>query len=243
MPIEKSFVDKALAYSRTPLGIIALFIVLVYLLASLVVMLGKSRGLTDQHIFLLVCFLISFPYLIFIGFWHLIYKRASNLIFPQSYNDEAHYNEAKKVDALIEVLKAYEEKGQDISPALVEQLLDSLPINITHNSDMKKSASLLWVLNDMNEAVHERSSYQKRDVVCVVETDFDRALANLNRRQFNAVVVIKRVSEENKIQFDKIKQATGNAPLIAYQNDNSLDCFDKVFEMPGELIEFVQGYF
>ena len=57
MGTEK-FAESAKGFTKSPLGIIALFIVLVYGFASLVV--GLGRGISD-HIAPLIYFMVFFP--------------------------------------------------------------------------------------------------------------------------------------------------------------------------------------
>ena len=62
----KSFGDVAIGLSRSPLGIIALFIVLVYGFASLVTTLGDSLNPSEKTP--LVYFLVLFPVLVLFVF-------------------------------------------------------------------------------------------------------------------------------------------------------------------------------
>ena len=63
----RKFVESALGFTKSPLGIIALFIVLVYGFASLVV--GFGSGLSE-HVVPLIYFMVFFPVLVFVGFLH-----------------------------------------------------------------------------------------------------------------------------------------------------------------------------
>lgn len=65
MEFEK-FVGSAKEFTRSPLGIIALFIVLVYGFASLVVGLGSS---ITEHVIPLIYFMVFFPVIVFWGFF------------------------------------------------------------------------------------------------------------------------------------------------------------------------------
>lgn len=67
--LEK-FGEAAKGLSKNPLGIIALFIVLVYGFASLVTAFGS--GLTATERLPLVWFMVVFPVLVLIGFLWLV---------------------------------------------------------------------------------------------------------------------------------------------------------------------------
>jgi len=61
----EKFAETALGFIKSPLGIIALFIVLVYRFFSFVV--GFGNGLS-KHIAPLIYFMVFFPVIVFLGF-------------------------------------------------------------------------------------------------------------------------------------------------------------------------------
>ena len=67
----KEFSESAKGFTKSPLGIIALFIVLVYGFASLVVGFGQN---VSSHITPLIYFMVIFPGVVFLDFfgWSLI---------------------------------------------------------------------------------------------------------------------------------------------------------------------------
>jgi tetratricopeptide (TPR) repeat protein len=85
---NKEFGKLAQRLSRNPLGIIALFIVMIYTMATLLVGLSKlDPGL--QKIF--VWFLVTFPVLVLIAFYILVTKHSGKLYAPQDFSDEANF--------------------------------------------------------------------------------------------------------------------------------------------------------
>ena len=82
--------DKAKGLTRNPLGIIALFISLIYGFACLV--LGLAGGqLTSNERIPLVWFLIGFPILILCSFVFLVTKHHNKLYAPSDYKDERNF--------------------------------------------------------------------------------------------------------------------------------------------------------
>ncbi len=65
----EKFAETAIGFTKSPLGIIALFIVLVYGFASFVV--GFGNGLSE-HIAPLIYFMVFFPVIVFLGFLWLV---------------------------------------------------------------------------------------------------------------------------------------------------------------------------
>lgn len=75
-------------FVRSPLGIIALFIVLVYAMAGLVTTFGK---LPEIHQLILVLFLVAFPVLVLWVFFRLV-TRYPNLIYgPADFQEEENF--------------------------------------------------------------------------------------------------------------------------------------------------------
>lgn len=83
-----SFTKSSEKLSRTPLGIVGLFIVLVYGIAGLTLITTPDLG--DEKIYL-VWFLILFPILILGVFYRLVTKHYNKLYAPSDYKDEGNF--------------------------------------------------------------------------------------------------------------------------------------------------------
>ena len=77
--------------ARNPLGIIALFIVLVYGMAALVT---ASSSLEPLHRLILVVFLVTFPIFVLFAFYALVTKHVEKLYGPTDYENEDRFLEA-----------------------------------------------------------------------------------------------------------------------------------------------------
>lgn len=86
----KSFTNSAKELSRNPLGIIALFIVLVYGLACLVFGVS-SKDLSSCERFPLVLFISIFPILVLISFAWLVSKHHDKLYGPRDYRSDESF--------------------------------------------------------------------------------------------------------------------------------------------------------
>ena len=87
MNIE-SFGNTAKDFAKNPLGIIALFIVLIYGFAALVV--GTSTQLQPDERFPVILFLVFFPIVVIVVFTWLVVCHHSKLYAPCDYkNDES----------------------------------------------------------------------------------------------------------------------------------------------------------
>lgn len=83
------FENTAVKLSQGPLGIIALFIVLIHGFASLT--LGLSKDIGDNNRSILVWFLVSFPVVVFFVFAWLVSCHHLKLYPPQAFRDEAFF--------------------------------------------------------------------------------------------------------------------------------------------------------
>lgn len=88
----KEFGETAKGLARNPLGIIALFIVLIYGFAALVV--GFSGQLQASERIPIVWFLVVFPVIVLAVFAWLVSKHHRKLYAPSDFKDETHFIEA-----------------------------------------------------------------------------------------------------------------------------------------------------
>lgn len=82
------FQTSALGFTKSPLGIIALFIVLIYGFATLAATFGDNF---KDSIVLLVYFLILFPVIVFVGFLWLVSKHHDKIYGPSDFKNEDNF--------------------------------------------------------------------------------------------------------------------------------------------------------
>jgi len=86
----KDFITQAKGLTKNPLGIIALFISLIYGFACLVLSFVSNNLIANERV-LLIYFLIGFPILILITFIFLVVKHHNKLYAPSDYKDEKNF--------------------------------------------------------------------------------------------------------------------------------------------------------
>ncbi len=92
MTDNKSLIQSAQGFSRSPLGIIALFIALVYGFATIAVTFGDNL---KQFVSPLIYFLVLFPVIVFAGFIWLVAKHSDKIYGPSDFTDEANFIKIK----------------------------------------------------------------------------------------------------------------------------------------------------
>lgn len=86
------FINNSKGLAKNPLGIIALFISLIYAFACLV--LGVAGDYLEKYERLIfIIFLVSFPIIILISFMFLVTKHFRKLYAPSDFKDERNYLE------------------------------------------------------------------------------------------------------------------------------------------------------
>lgn len=118
----QTFGKTASRLSRNPLGILALFLVLVYGFACLVVGLG-TKSLNETERFPLIWFLVLFPILVLWIFYLLVTRHHRKLYAPSDYKDEKFFVTPMPE----EVIQARVE--EEVSAAIAQQMPTTEPIN------------------------------------------------------------------------------------------------------------------
>jgi len=101
MDDRNNFYESAKSLARNPLGIIALFIVLVYAVASVVISLAKAEFYQNPF-HPAVVFLAVFPLVVLAAFTYLVARHHRNLYAPQDYEDPTDFFFGLKVPAALE---------------------------------------------------------------------------------------------------------------------------------------------
>lgn len=85
--MQENFAQTAAKLSRNPLGIIALFIVLVYAIAGLIF---SSSAQGNERVILL-SFLVIFPTIVFVAFYALVTRHHDKLYAPSDFSTDQHF--------------------------------------------------------------------------------------------------------------------------------------------------------
>ena len=85
----RQFEYSAVKLSQGPLGIIALFLILIHALASLTLGLTPNIGPSDRSV--IVWFLVCFPVVVLFVFAWLVSRHHTNLYPPQAFRDDTFF--------------------------------------------------------------------------------------------------------------------------------------------------------
>lgn len=216
-----NFGDTAKGLARNPLGIIALFIVLVYGFASLVTAFGAS--LTAQERLPLIYFLVLFPVLVLGVFAWLVSRHAGKLYSPSDYKNEENYV------AVVASLAAAAARRPDAGAAQPEVDVHRIAEVVRDVSPRARADSqswrsrILWVDDRPQNNVLERQAFEALGLSFTLALSTQQALDILKREQFAAIISDmgrKEGPQEGYALLDQLRSTGNQTPYFIYAGSN-----------------------
>jgi hypothetical protein len=161
----QTIATSARQLARNPLGVIALFIVLIYAFASSVVGLGSLQPSERVPI---VWFLVIFPVLVLGVFTWLVSQHHTKLYSPSDYRQDSSFIEASveqlEVAAALGAATARRQEtdaGPDETALEARTTANRVARLITPKTLLfTRARKLLWVEDDVDASVFERKALQ-----------------------------------------------------------------------------------
>lgn len=213
--------SAAKGLARNPLGISALFIVLVYGLAALVT---AASGLAREERLPLIYFLVVFPFVVLGVFAWLVSSHAVKLFSPADFKDERHYLEMQFSAGTW--LAAASAKGGDgtaernISKVL-QVVKEAAPHDVSRSDGWRKH--VLWVDDRPENNVYERRAFEAVGLSFSLALSTNEALKLLEQQQFAAVISDmsrKEGTREGYVLLDTMRASGNETPLFFYAASN-----------------------
>jgi CheY-like chemotaxis protein len=213
------FGDAAQRLARNPLGIIALFIVLVYGLAALVTTFSGSMSPAER--LPLVYFLVIFPVLVLGVFAWLVGRHSNKLFSPQDFKDEENYVKLLSATASLTVASIKHDKSPTESDLgeLVRTVRDSA--GRPHFADQ-----VLWVDDRPDNNLHERRALEAMGLNFTLSRSTTEALGELSRREFGAIISDMGRREgprEGYLLLEKVRQTDQRTPYFIYAGEGGAE--------------------
>ena len=183
----RNFGEIAKGLARNPLGIIALFIVLVYGFASLVTAFAGSFTAAERlH---LIYFLILFPVLVLIVFAWLVSKHSAKLFAPSDFRDEENYLKIQM--AVVASLGAATAKGESTTSEseikkIVEVVLATRPARVEADDGLRNC--ILWVDDRPENNTYERQAFEAMGIRFTLALSTDDAFERLAQNRYAAII-------------------------------------------------------
>lgn len=219
-PLE-SFASSARSLARNPLGIIALFIVLVYGFASLVT--AFAGAFTPSERIPLVYFLILFPVLVLAVFFRLVSKHSANLYAPSDYRDEKTFYELQMATASLSAAAA--SKGEAASLVELTRIVEMVRAAGRSIAERPaRSNHVLWVDDHPDNNTYERQAFEAMGLRFTLARSTSEALDLLDEDRYAAIISDMGRAEgprEGYVLLDRLRKDGDHTPFFFYASSNS----------------------
>jgi hypothetical protein len=220
------FGKTATGLSRNPLGIIALFIVLVYGVAGLVTAFASSLGPTDRTP--LIWFLVLFPVLVLAVFAWLVSRHFEKLYGPADYKDEKHFV-AMQLAAAASLAVASDRRGEQGGQELDFRTVIDAVLGVSRDGRIggdSRQSMVLWVDNTPDNNVYERRAFEAIGLSFSLALSTDEALDVLERNRFGAIISDMGRPEGRHAGYDllqAVRAKRDETPFFIYAGSDSLE--------------------
>jgi len=219
----KSFGETAKGLSKNPLGIVALFIVLVYGVAALVTTFASSLEPTDRTP--LIWFLVLFPVLVLGVFAWLVSRHAGKLYGPADYKNEENYVRMQMAAAASLAAASIRRSGTDAQETDFSQIADAVR-GVTpgeHTREDSWQSKILWVDDRPENNVFERRAFEALGLSFSLALSTNEALDLLKRNRFAAIISDmgrKEGPREGYALLEAIRAEQNHTPFFIYAGSN-----------------------
>ena len=194
MPAIFSFGKIATGLAKNPLGIIALFIVLIYGFASLVV--GFSDKLVAGERIIIIWFLAIFPCFVLAVFGWLVSRHHTKLYAPSDYREDQTFIQASQESLQAAVsLGAATAKwaAEGASEEEIQKATFAAAENIARVASPRRNreviqTTILWVDDNPSNNIFERQALSSAGIRFVISTSTEDALSKLQQTTFDAII-------------------------------------------------------
>ncbi|MBE8556416.1 response regulator [Vibrio cyclitrophicus] len=219
----KEFANSATGFTKSPLGIIALFIVLVYGFASLVVAFGQAN--LQGHIAPLVYFMVLFPVLVFFGFLWLVAKHHKKLYGPSDFKNEDNFLKTQLSSAvsLAAAISKQPGSGGDLNQTQLDEIVELVSKTSQKPSNEKWKNRILWVDDRPENNVHERQAFEEQGLHFKLALSTEEAIETLKTDKFAAIISDmgrKEGDQEGYVLLDKLRDLGNKTPFVIYAGSN-----------------------
>jgi CheY-like chemotaxis protein len=211
----KSFGETAKSLARNPLGIIALFIVMIYGFASLVTAFAGS--FTEAERLPLIYFLIGFPVLVFCVFAWLVSKHSGKLFAPSDFKNEDNY--VKMQMAVVASLTAATAKSDTpASEAELHKIVEVVRAASPVSADGWRN-HILWVDDRPENNTYVRQAFEGIGLRFTLALSTDEAFERLSGMRYAAIISDMGRREgprEGYVLLDRLREQGDHTPLFFY---------------------------
>lgn len=220
-PVD-SFGRTAKGLARNPLGIIALFIVLIYGLAALVTAFAAS--LTPDERLPLIWFLVIFPIIVLVVFAWLVSRHSGKLYAPGDYKNEDNYVRVQ-MTAAASLTAATAKADTPTSETDIQKIVDAVrqafPTRPHGANDWRNH--VLWVDDRPDNNTYERRAFEAVGLRFTLALSTNEALELLKRNKYAVIISDmgrREGAKEGYVLLDAIRRQGDQTPYFIYAGSN-----------------------
>lgn len=218
----RKFSETAAGFTKNPLGIIALFIVLVYGFASTVVGFGNSL---PEHIVPLVYFMVCFPVIVFVGFLWLVAEHHNKLYGPSDFKDENNFMKAQMATAasLAAATATQSAKNFVLTEEQLREIVDVVSSAKRQSKNEKWRNKILWVDDRPENNVYERRAFESQGMEFSLALSTSDALEILKTNKFAAIISDmgrKEGPQEGYVLLEELRAMGDKTPFMIYASSD-----------------------
>lgn len=231
----KQFGDVAQKLARNPLGIIALFIVLVYGFASLVTTFSGSFSAEERR--LLIYFLVLFPVLVLGVFTWLVSRHSTKLFAPSDFRNEENYVRILSATASLAAASVKNDTNASKSDirTVVASVQESVPARIDALGSRRRH--ILWVDDRPDNNINERQAFEAMGLSFQLAYSTSEALQAVANQPFAAIISDmgrKEGPREGYILLDTLRKNGNDTPFFIYASSNAPERKKETAEHDGQ---------
>ena len=215
----ETFSGAAKSLSGSPLGIIALFIVLLYAFASLVTTFSGSFSSAERTP--LIYFLVVFPFVVLGVFAWLVSQHSTSLYAPRDFQNEDNYVRTVALLAAAQARAPGSDSTTKIDVSAIIANVEKSTRPGARRVDERKQ--LLWVDDHPENNVLERQAFESAGFEITLSLSTEQALNAIESHQFTAIISDMGRKEGPREGYNLLQQirAKGSAiPFFIYSSSN-----------------------
>ena len=216
------FVGAAKGMSTSPLGIIALFIVLIYGIAALVIVLGASLSPTEKRP-LIYCMTI-FPFFVLAIFSWLVAFYPGNLYAPGDFKDEKNYLMARQqgLEAAAALGAAAAKDAKNSGGLLNLSAISAVASQaVIRNYNSVEKKMILWIDDNPDNNIYERQAFQKVGYQIFLAKNSNEALTIIDNEAISVIISDFKRDDDAESGYnllDKIRKNGIKVPFFFYSS-------------------------
>ena len=230
----QSFGETGRKLARNPLGIIALFIVLVYGMACLVAISPGVDAAGERQP--LILFLVIFPVLVLLVFSWLVSKHSDKLYGPSDFRNEDNYMKLVTVGSLGAATGRHKDSSSTKEIRKIVELVDDI-VTTRPKEASGWGNQILWVDDRPENNTYEREAFEGIGLQFTLALSTQEAFEKLSEDKYSVIISDMGRREgprEGYVLLDRLRKEGDETPLFFYAASNAPEHIQETLDHGGQ---------